>query len=258
MVAWITTGPDGALWFTEQMSSKIGRITTSGSITSYPVPSAGSQPWGITTGPDGALWFTESNGGNIGRGQPRRVRSPRVSCSRHWAAGPGVSQPVRTAHCGLQIQATMRSGKPPSARWRRRPSAKAVLYQSAARFQIHPNWREWVSIYGTNPSCLDRDLEREISPTSLGGTSVTIDGTPAYLSFVSPTQINIQAPNDTNDAGFCRCGGERLAGGQTASTVTLTSSNSLPPSFYSTAPHVVAGDHFPRSNGSGAYGRWDL
>jgi virginiamycin B lyase len=61
----ITTGPDGALWFTEggfnsTTSNKIGRVTTSGAFTEYTVPTASSHPEGITTGPDGALWFTES------------------------------------------------------------------------------------------------------------------------------------------------------------------------------------------------------
>lgn len=65
---YITTGPDGALWFTENEADKIGRITTGGSITEYSVPaSAGSSPYFITTGADGALWFTECKGGQIGR-----------------------------------------------------------------------------------------------------------------------------------------------------------------------------------------------
>ena len=62
----ITTGPDGALWFTE-FSGRIGRITTSGTITEYPAfrQKSGKLPppnriflFGITTGPDNALWFT--------------------------------------------------------------------------------------------------------------------------------------------------------------------------------------------------------
>ena len=67
----ITTGPDGALWFTEYggsppTTSKIGTITTAGVITEYPLP-LGSGPQGITTGPDGALWFAESLANQIGR-----------------------------------------------------------------------------------------------------------------------------------------------------------------------------------------------
>src|SRR6185437_1620451 len=53
----IVTGPDGNLWFGDQLSGKIGRITTSGAITEYSLPSKGS-PVGITVGPDGNLWFT--------------------------------------------------------------------------------------------------------------------------------------------------------------------------------------------------------
>jgi virginiamycin B lyase len=63
----ITTGPDGALWFTESLDGKIGRVTTSGTFTEYTIPTASSGPYGITTGPDGALWFTEDNAGKIGR-----------------------------------------------------------------------------------------------------------------------------------------------------------------------------------------------
>jgi len=63
----ITAGSDGALWFTELDSNKIGRITTAGVITEYAVPTVGSQPARITTGSDGALWFTEAKGNNIGR-----------------------------------------------------------------------------------------------------------------------------------------------------------------------------------------------
>jgi streptogramin lyase len=57
----ITGGPDAALWFTEQNGNKIGRITTSGDMTEFPIPFA-SSPEGIVPGPDGALWFVNSSG----------------------------------------------------------------------------------------------------------------------------------------------------------------------------------------------------
>src|SRR4029077_12914473 len=63
----ITLGPDGALWFAETVAGKIGRITTSGVITEYSIPTANSYPYGITTGSDGALWFTEVSAQKIGR-----------------------------------------------------------------------------------------------------------------------------------------------------------------------------------------------
>jgi virginiamycin B lyase len=61
----ITVGPDGAIWFTEFSSggtSRIGRMTTDGSLTDqFPLPLS-SGPGDITVGPDNRLWFTESNG----------------------------------------------------------------------------------------------------------------------------------------------------------------------------------------------------
>ena len=63
----ITSGPDGALWFTERGSNKIGRITTAGAESEYSIPTADSGPFAIASGPDGALWFTEESADKIGR-----------------------------------------------------------------------------------------------------------------------------------------------------------------------------------------------
>ena len=62
----ITVGPDRNLWFTEVNANKIGRITTKGVITEFPLATANSQPNDIVAGPDGNLWFAESAGNNIG------------------------------------------------------------------------------------------------------------------------------------------------------------------------------------------------
>ena len=64
---WITTGPDGALWFTEYTVNNIGRITTSGVVTECPVPTVNPVLNWITAGPDGALWIAENGGNKIGR-----------------------------------------------------------------------------------------------------------------------------------------------------------------------------------------------
>jgi sugar lactone lactonase YvrE len=47
-------------------NNAIGRITTSGTITEYAIPTSGSSPNGITVGPDGNLWFTEGSSHKIG------------------------------------------------------------------------------------------------------------------------------------------------------------------------------------------------
>ena len=62
----ITRGPDGNLWFTEfqyvvtgTTAGKIGRITTAGKISDFPLPTSSNSPTSITFGTDHTLWFIE-------------------------------------------------------------------------------------------------------------------------------------------------------------------------------------------------------
>jgi len=61
----------------------------------------------------------------------------------------------------------------------------------------------WVAIKGanlanTNPGRIWRgdEIVNGNLPTALDGVSVTINNKPAYVYYVSPTQINVQAPSD--------------------------------------------------------------
>jgi virginiamycin B lyase len=63
----IALGNDQNEWFTDCGSNSIGKITSSGTITEYPVESPASALVGITSGPDGELWYTESATKKIGR-----------------------------------------------------------------------------------------------------------------------------------------------------------------------------------------------
>ncbi len=71
--AGIAAGPDGDMWFTELAAGKVGRITPSGRVREFAVPTAGAGPYGIAAGPDGNMWFTEWNAGKIGRITPAGV-----------------------------------------------------------------------------------------------------------------------------------------------------------------------------------------
>jgi len=57
----------------------------------------------------------------------------------------------------------------------------------------------WISIYGTNFASANSvwDGVTFPIPTSLGNVSVNIDSQPAFMYVVSPTQINVQVPNDS-------------------------------------------------------------
>jgi uncharacterized protein (TIGR03437 family) len=59
----------------------------------------------------------------------------------------------------------------------------------------------WLSITGTNLSTTTylwqtSDFVNGLLPTSLQNVSVTINGLPAYVEFISPTELNVLAPDD--------------------------------------------------------------
>ncbi len=63
-------------------------------------------------------------------------------------------------------------------------------------------------------------------PTTLGGVTVTINAKPAFLWYVSPGQLNVQAPDDTGTGTVTVV--VTNENGSTTSTVTLAAAS---PSF---------------------------
>jgi uncharacterized protein (TIGR03437 family) len=82
------------------------------------------------------------------------------------------------------------------------PSAGAITaVVNAGSYQPGLSSGAWISIFGTNLSqrtytLQASDIVNGALPTSLQGVSVTIDGLPAYIDYISPTQINVLAPDD--------------------------------------------------------------
>lgn len=86
---WIAAGPDGALWFSDTETDRIGRITTTGTITLFPLPRGWKDPGEIVATAD-ALWFAVGNQSVLGRITPKgavtgvKIHAP----ARAVAAGP--------------------------------------------------------------------------------------------------------------------------------------------------------------------------
>jgi hypothetical protein len=106
---------------------------------------------------------------------------------------------------------------------------------------------EWVSIYGANLAGGTAVWNGDF-PTSLGGTSVEINGKSAFLSFVSPGQINLQAPDDTATGPVSVVVTTNV--GTATATATLSQ---FSPSFLLLDPTHVTGIIL-RPDGSGTYG----
>ena len=87
----IVEGPDGNLWFTEQGTDKIGRMTPSGTLTEFPIPNSNVMPYGITNGPDGNLWFTNFPAGDATAGAIGRITTAGVIT---LFSAPGLHVPL--------------------------------------------------------------------------------------------------------------------------------------------------------------------
>lgn len=82
------------------------------------------------------------------------------------------------------------------------PAISAGGVVSASAFGAFPSAApgSWVEIYGSNLAADTRpwqgsDFNGVNAPTSLDGTSVNIGGQPAFISYISPGQVNAQVPS---------------------------------------------------------------
>ena len=72
------------------------------------------------------------------------------------------------------------------------PGGVVPIYSSSTTIQ--PG--SWVSIYGANLGTGVTSWNGDFA-TTLAGTTVTINNKLAYLYFIAPNQIDVQAPDDT-------------------------------------------------------------
>jgi virginiamycin B lyase len=84
---------DGALWYSRPGNATIGRITTTGQVHEFPVPSSlgGGPGPSITAGPDGAIWFA------VGDGIARMTTAGAISLPYK---GPGYADMITTGPDG--------------------------------------------------------------------------------------------------------------------------------------------------------------
>jgi uncharacterized protein (TIGR03437 family) len=80
------------------------------------------------------------------------------------------------------------------------PSITSVFNSASGAAAIESG--SWVSIYGTGLSATTRswqasDFIGSALPTTIDNVTVLIDGKKAAIAYVSPTQLNVQAPADT-------------------------------------------------------------
>jgi uncharacterized protein (TIGR03437 family) len=102
----------------------------------------------------------------------------------------------------------------------------------------------WVTVFGSNMSSTTRswqasDIPNGKLPTQLDGVSVTVDGKPAYISYISPTQVNaLVAADFTLGPVQVTTANQTLASGSTTATLQATS-----PAFFISKTNYAAALH---------------
>jgi uncharacterized protein (TIGR03437 family) len=116
---------------------------------------------------------------------------------------------------------------------------------NAASFQPGLASAGWVTLCGSNFSASTQtwgasNFVNGLLPTSLGGISVTINSIPAYVEYISPSQINVLAPDDPTTGSVPI---QVSAGGQTSNTFAAYKQQFAPAFFTFDSGKYVAAQH---------------
>jgi uncharacterized protein (TIGR03437 family) len=130
----------------------------------------------------------------------------------------------------------------PAGATSQRPAISSGGVTSAANAKAGVVAGSWITIYGQNFTTSTRswrgdEIVNGVLPTSLDGVSVTVNGKPAAISFISPGQINAQAPDDTS-TGTVAVVVKNAAGESTPAMVNLQQFS--PACFQFDSTHVAA------------------
>jgi streptogramin lyase len=200
----IAAGADGSLWFTETLGGKIGRITTTGGLTEFTLPST-SPPWNIVAGPDGAMWFTFQSGAKIGRITASGIitefalPTPFIS-TESIAAGP---------------DGAMWFTDPSSARAIGRITMNGVItsfiYPSAAGvprwITAGPDGAMWFTTGGPKIGRLSLPANQTVVFTSSAPASATVGGTPYTPVATATSGLTVALTIDATSSSICSISG---------------------------------------------------
>jgi len=122
------------------------------------------------------------------------------------------------------------------------PAVTVTAVVNAGSYQPGIASGTWISIFGANLSqntylWQASDIVNGALPTLLQGVSVTVNGLPAYVDYVSPTQINALAPDD-DTLGPVPV--QVTTAGETSNAVTVQKSLFAPAFLTFDGTHVAA------------------
>jgi uncharacterized protein (TIGR03437 family) len=166
-----------------------------------------------------------------------------TNLSNH-STGNGIQNAIASLQAiGPGDLVVMLNALPPT----RLPSIAYVV--NAASYQPGIESGSWVTIGGANlantipgRTWLPSEIVNGNLPASLDGVSVTIDGKAAFVYYISPTQINVQAPTDAATGPVSVVVHNN---GQTSSAMTAQLQTYAPAFFLYSGTNYAITSHYP-------------
>ena len=205
----------GNLYITEASGNRVRKVSKSGTIITI---AAIDSPWHVAVDTSGNLYVTQSSGAAVQSITPAGAIATIAGTGAHGFSGDGgpamsamLDRPAGIAlgSKGAIYVADATTGiarvrlLTPVAPLTTPPSITSGGIISAGAFgafaSVAPG--SWIEIYGANLAANSRlwtgaDFNGVNAPTSLDGTKVTIGGQPAFIDYISPTQVNAQVPSN--------------------------------------------------------------
>jgi uncharacterized protein (TIGR03437 family) len=229
---WLALGPDGSIFFTDDGDARffgykrVRRVAPNGVITTVAGtgvaayagdggPAAASQfrsVSGVAVDAGGNVFIAEALTARIRRVAPNGIITtyagtgtagsagdggPALSAQLNWPTGMTTDAAGNLYFADRNNFKIRRISLPPGPAIR---TENPVFTSFGGRAGFSSN--TYLEIYGANFATTSRlwagaDFNGVNAPTSLDGISVTINNKPAFIYYVSPTQININTPDDT-------------------------------------------------------------
>jgi uncharacterized protein (TIGR03437 family) len=189
---WLPAAPNAATWTTAATYEVVSGAQTLATVTLDQTSAQSGDAW-HTLG----TWSLTASGGaslrlhNLGGGTLIADAVYLTSASL-YNDGLAASQVSLNPYDAILLQR-----QAPAAA----PSSRVTQVAGSADYGPNIASGSFVSIFGTGFTTTTRqwqgsDFNGDLLPTSLSGVSVTINGLPAAVEYISPTQINVIAPDD--------------------------------------------------------------
>ena len=201
----LAISPDGARAYVTRFAANSLAVIDTSSNQVIAMPSAGGFPSGVAVSPDGTRVYVTISPDATGLGDGTVSVFDTSSNTMVATVGVGVTPYGLAIHTGSAKPTYTCTNTTP-------PVISSVDSASAYGGYAYFTSGSWLEIKGSNladpndprlqnptqsTQWATTDFNGSKAPTSIDGISVSINGKPTYMSYLSPTQVNVQAPQDS-------------------------------------------------------------